>query len=202
MTLCFETEYVLNLITRRSYFSLVNKLDNVMPRADRVRKELDTLLRLCSDREQPRLIEVERIDDYSIFICIPGQKSECDFVVWRYSLNLVPQLKIPTHDDLGREFIRLKSLHRSLDRFLIEAIKTLIRDRRTIDEIMTMYFSELPESLQLEVRKFLVTLKWISLQEDINYPPPRYLGSKYALAVYLLLEGGFELKDVRKIIRF
>jgi len=47
----------------------------------------------------------------------------------------------------------------------------------------------------------LATLKWIALQEDINYPPKK-MGSKYALAVYALLEVGFTMKEVRRVIKF
>jgi hydrogenase maturation factor len=56
--------------------------------------------------------------------------------------------------------------------------------------------------LQDELRKFLATLKWVGLQEDVNYPPPDYLGSKMTLAVYVLLEAGFDISEIRKIIRF
>lgn len=52
-------------------------------------------------------------------------------------------VKVPTHDDLGKEFIRLKSLYLIIDKYLIETIKTLIRDRCLIDKFITMYFSEL-----------------------------------------------------------
>ena len=55
---------------------------------------------------------------------------------------------------------------------------------------------------KLEVMKFLSTLKWIALEEDTNYPPPKYLGSKYALAVYALSEVGFSMSEIRKTIKF
>lgn len=202
MSLCIDASQVLDLIKQKNYTSIPDEVSDFMPESELAREHLDTLARICSERVLPRLIEVERVDDYRVFICIPGQKSKCDFVTWRYCPNMEPQLKIPTHDDLGREFIRLKKLHHTIDRYLVEAIKALIRERRSIKDALTNYFSDIPDQHLLEIKKFLVTLKWISLQEDVNYPPPRYLGSKYALAIYVLLEGGFELKDVRKIIRF
>lgn len=57
--------------------------------------------------------------------------------------------------------------------------------------------------LKIEIGKFLATLKWIVLQEDINYPTKeKKMGSKYALAVYALLEVGFTMKEVRRVIKF
>lgn len=201
MNACIDVEYILNLITQKTYTNITEMVSKFMPKAEITREHLETLINVCSDRK-PRLMEVERVDDYNVFICIPGLKSKCDFVTWRYSPIMKPQLKIPTHDDLGREFERLKKLHPSIEKHLIKSIKTLIRERHSIDDVLVNYFSDISQQHLLEVKKFLVTLKWISLQEDVNYPPPRYLGSKYALAIYVLLEGGFELKDVRKIIRF
>ncbi|MCS7130727.1 MAG: hypothetical protein NZ872_04840 [Archaeoglobaceae archaeon] len=62
-------------------------------------------------------------------------------------------------------------------------------------------FEAFEEDLKREVFIFLSTLKWIALQEDVNYPPP-YLGSKYTLAVYILLDRGFEMRDVRRMLKF
>ncbi|MEM2557621.1 MAG: hypothetical protein QW600_02895, partial [Candidatus Bathyarchaeia archaeon] len=55
--------------------------------------------------------------------------------------------------------------------------------------IVERYFKELNEEDKLNVTKFLSTLKWIALEEDVNFPPPKLMGSKYTLAVYALLEG-------------
>jgi hypothetical protein len=126
-----------------------------------------------------------------VLIAIPDGKTECDFRVWRYSPNLIPQAKIPTHDDLGKMFVELKRKHSTIDEYLIN-----------IDSIINYYFNALSDDLKIEIRKFLATLKWIDLQEDTNYPPPDYLGSKMTLAVYALLEAGFSLPDLRRVIRF
>jgi hypothetical protein len=123
-------------------------------------------------------------------------------MVWRYSLNLSPQVKIPTHDDLGKMFVELKRKHIVIDEYLINATIELLRDRWSINDIINHYFNALSDDLKFEIKKFLATLKWIGLQEDTNYPPPRYLGSKMTLAVYALLEIGFKLSDLRRVIRF
>jgi hypothetical protein len=78
-----------------------------LPPPGNVRNKLDAKFGVCRDRS-PRLILVEKIDDYMVLIAIPDSKTECDFRVWRYSPNLSPQVKIPTHDDLGRMFAELK----------------------------------------------------------------------------------------------
>jgi len=99
-------------------------------------------------------------------------------------------------------FVELKRKHSTIDEYLINATIKLLRDRWSIDSIINYYFNALSDDLKIEIRKFLATLKWIGLQEDTNYPPPNYLGSKMTLAVYALLEAGFSLSDLRRVIRF
>jgi hypothetical protein len=180
---------------------MVTDIIDKLPPPENVRDELDAKLGVCRDRS-PRLILVERIDEYIVLIAIPDGKSECDFRVWRYSPNLIPQAKIPTHDDLGKMFVELKRKHSTIDEYLINATIKLLRDRWSIDSIISHYFNALSDDLKFEIRMFLATLKWIGLQEDANYPFPKYLGSKMALAVYALLEAGFSLSEIRRVIRF
>ena len=51
-----------------------------LPPPGNVRSELDAKLGVCRDRS-PRLILVEKIDDYMVLIAIPDSKTECDFRV-------------------------------------------------------------------------------------------------------------------------
>ncbi|MDK2853754.1 MAG: hypothetical protein PWP49_1824 [Thermococcaceae archaeon] len=51
--------------------------------------------------------------------------------------------------------------------------------------VLQKFFSELLETLIHEVQKFLLTLKWVALQEDVNYPPPKF-GFLYTLSVYVI----------------
>ena len=74
-------------------------------------------------------------------------------------------------------------------------------DRWPLNKVLERYFSSLPEELVNDVKKFLLTLKWIAIQEDANYPPPN-LGSVYSLSVYAILEITGDLSAIRKIIRF
>jgi len=60
-----------------------------------------------------RVIKVEDLGDYKVFIQIPGEKTEYDFFVWRalYRGGDLVDLKIPSHDDLGRMYLELKGEH-------------------------------------------------------------------------------------------
>jgi len=114
-------------------------------------------------------------------------------------------VKVPTHDDLAVFFIELKSKHEDLEEYLINAVVKLIHHnyRWGVPRIVSKYFNNLNDELKGEVGKFLSTLKWIAIQEDINYPPrERKIGSKYTLAVYALLEAGFTMSEIRRIVRF
>lgn len=187
-------------VSHGKYLNMVNIIDE-LPRPEAVRVTLDNKIGICRDRN-PRVILVEIVGDYMVFIAIPDGKSDCDFMVWRYSPKLEPQLKVPTHDDLGKVFLELKKRHELIDEFLINATIKLLKDRLSVNEIVQRYFKDLDDTLKSEIRRFLITLKWIGLQEDVNYPPPRYMGSKMSLAVYALLEAGFSLSELRRVIRF
>lgn len=190
------------MIKQGYYISMINITNSIIPPPPTTREFLEKNLSICSNRHVPRLIEVERVNEYRVFICVPNGKSNCDYVVWRYSPRLTPELKIPTHDDLGLEYIRLKSLNPIIEKHLINSVMKLVKDRWPVTKIIDYYFNEVPVEQSLEIEKFLATLKWIALQEDVNYPPPRKLGSKFTLAVYILIEGGFNLKDIRRMLRF
>ena len=191
---------VLKALNEKRYINGVGIIDGLPP-PENVKSELDAKLGICRDRS-PRLILVEKIEDYMVLIAVPDGKTGCDFRVWRYSPNLTPKVKIPTHDDLGKMFAELKRKHSTIDEYLINATIKLLRDRWSINDIVNQYFNALSEDLKIEIKKFLATLMWIGLQEDTNYPPPDYLGSKMTLAVYALLEVGFKLSDLRRVIRF
>lgn len=191
---------VWEVVSRGEYLKMVDVVDR-LPEPNATRAELDSKIGICGNRN-PRVILVEVVEDYMIFIAIPGGKSDCDFIVWRYSPKLKPQLKVPTHDDLGKVFLELKKKHEQIDEFLINATIRLLRDRFSVNEIIQRYFKDLDDMLKSEIKKFLITLKWIGLQEDVNYPPPRYMGSKMSLSVYALLEIGFSLSELRRVIRY
>ena len=150
-----------------------------------------------------RVIKVEDLDNYKVFIQIPGEKTEYDFFVWRaiFEKDNLIDLKIPSHDDLGKMYLDLKKKHEKLDEYLINATLRFIRDRWSLNTVIIRYFSDLQEDLVNYVKSFLLTLKWIAIQEDANYPPPN-LGSVYSLSVYAILEITGDLAALRKIIRF
>jgi len=195
-------EFVRNSILSGNIVNAIGILDPIPPRKD-IRKTLSEPPIKILDRS-PRVIIVEDLENYKIYIQIPGDKSEYDFFVWRaifdQSGNIV-DLKIPTHDDLGKMYLDLKRRSSILDEYLINATLRFIRDRWPLNKVLNNYFSELSIDLVNEVKKFLLTLKWIAIQEDANYPPPK-LGSLYALSVYAILEVVGDLSAIRRIIRF
>ncbi|MDI3496663.1 hypothetical protein [Archaeoglobus sp.] len=174
-----------------------------LPPPEKTREVLNETFRICEEREF-RLVLVEDLGDFKVFIQVPGEKSECDFFVWyaRFSNGEIEEYKVPSHDELAKWFTELKKQSEIVEEFLINSIIRLIRDRMSVEEILDRYFRGLEEGLKKEVLKFLLTLKWISVQEDTNYPPPKKMGSKYTLALYALLEAGFSLRDIRRIVRF
>ncbi len=177
--------------------------DKYLPPPEKVRETFEKEFNIASDRAF-RIILVEDFKDYNIFLQIPDGKSKYDFNVWyaKYKENELEEISIPTHDYLGNWYRELKEKSEIIEEYLINAILRSIRDREPVLDVVDKFFKDLKDPLKIEIRKFLCTLKWIALQEDINYPPPKYMGSKYTLAVYALLEAGFQLKDLRRIIRF
>lgn len=157
-------------------------------------------IRLKVSTNDRKLILVEDLGKYQVYLQFPGRKSEFDFIVWRFSPDLDPELKIPTHVDLGEMFLDLKNSDPLIGRLLLDSIFGFVRYRQSMKEIMKK-FEPFEEKVKRNVLTFFSTLKWIALQEDVNYPPP-YLGSKYTLAVYVLLSNGFELRDIRRMLKF
>ncbi len=140
-------------VSHGRYLNTVNIIDE-LPRPEAVRAALDSKIGICRDRN-PRIILVEVIGDYVVFIAIPDGKSDCDFMVWRYSPKLEPQLKIPTHDDLGKVFLELKKRHELMDEFLINATIRLLRDGLPVNETIQRYFKDLDVTLKSESRNDL-----------------------------------------------
>jgi len=186
--------------------SFINGLDlspQKLPPPDLTKQELDNRFEICSNRAF-RVILVEDFGDYKVFIQTPDGKSPCDFYVWyaKFSSGKLIEVKVPTHDDLAKWYIQLKGLAYELDEYLINAVLRVVRDREAVRDVVNRYFRGLSEENKLNVMKFLSTLKWIVLEEDTNYPPPNLMGSKYTLAVYALLEAGFTMSEIRRVIKF
>ncbi len=194
---------VKNVIITRSYIDGTRNVSGPLPPPEETQEFLEEKFSICSNRNF-RVILVEKLRDYMVFIQVPGEKSECDFFVWRaiFRENELIDLKIPTHDDLGKYYLKLKQYSENIEDHLINAVIKLLRDRKSIRYIIGKYFKNEEEEARMEIKKFLATLKWIGLQEDVNYPPPKYLGSKYTLVVYAMLEIGIPLNKIRAIIRF
>lgn len=190
-------------VLTRSFINGLNFFPEKLPLPHLAKQELDKAFKICSDRTF-RVILVEDYDDYKVFIQVPDGKSPCDFYVWyaKFSSGQLVEIKVPTHDDLARWYNQLKCSAYELDEHLIDAVLSVVRDREAVREVLDRYFKKLSEEDRLSVAKFLSTLKWIALEEDVNYPPPDLMGSKYTLAVYALLEAGFTMSEIRRVIKF
>jgi len=196
-----RVEIVLTLVEEGNYKKLIGVVQD-LPKPEEVRGFLQKTFQI-TNKDHHRLILVEEIGDYKLFIEITQEamKGDYDFIVWRFSPTCNPIIKRPSYNDIAEVFLRLRTMHRDIEKCLINACFRLLRDRLSVENVMNIYFEKLSEELKKELEKFLHTLKWIGLQEDANYPPPK-LGSKMVLAVLALIEFGFDPKDIRRIIRF
>jgi len=197
-----DEQFVRSSILSSSFVNAIGLFDPIPPR-EKIREELSKPPINILDRSH-RVVLVEDLGDYKVYIEIPGSKTDYDFFVWRAvfdSSGSLKNLKIPTHDDLGKVYLMLKKRDSVLEEYLINATFRFIRDRWPLNSVLNRYFPSLSHELVSEVKRFLLTLKWIAVEEDANYPPPN-LGSSYALSVYAVLEVTGDLRDIRKIIRF
>ena len=196
-----RAETVLTLLEKGNYEKLMGIVQD-LPKPEEVRDFLQKILQI-TNKNYHRLILVEEVGDYKLFVEITQEamKGDYDFIVWRFSPTYNPIIKRPSHNDIAEVFLGLRTMHPDIEEYLINACFRLLRDRLSVENVMNRYFEKLSEELKKELEKFLHTLKWIGLQEDANYPPPK-LGSKMVLAVLALIEAGFEPKDIRRVIRF
>jgi len=197
-------ETVREILNSNKFIGGLDYSPRKLPPASNARNELEKLFKICSDRDFG-VVLVEDLGDYKVFIQISNSEPECSFYVWYANFRddeCILEFGVPTHDDLIMWYIKLKKLSKEVNEYLTKALIRLIRDRLSVEEIVEKYFTKLDENIKLEISKFLSTLKWISLQEDTNYPPPKRMGSKYTLAVYALLEAGFNMSEIRRVIKF
>jgi hypothetical protein len=195
-----------NAISNKHYINGSGFIIDPLPHPNDVRSVMEQHFKVHSNRNF-RVILVEDYGDYKVFIQVPDGKSEYDFYVWRaiFKNGELSDVKVPTHDDLAAFYTQLKSKSKDVEEHLINAVVKLIRidHRWGVPRIIAYYFNNLDEGLKRDVEKFLATLKWIALQEDANYPPKEgKMGSKYTLAVYALLEAGFTMSEIRRVIKF
>lgn len=185
---------MLDFISNEKYENGIALSHGKLPSRQEVQNWLESRFNIQTRREN-RVILVEEVGNYKVFIQIPNGKSEYDFNVWYAKIRngKLSEIKLPKHDQMFSEFKRL----REAEEDVLVAVERLIENRDAAEEIASEYSSD----IRKELLKFLVTLKWICLQEDANYPPPK-MGSKYPLAAYVLLNYGFEPWEMRSLLRF
>lgn len=180
-----------------------------IPKREEVRKKLEEYFGIGKDKvTQPKVFLVEDLGTYKVYIKIPGYKSTHDFFVVSVEFdknNEIKNIKVPTHDDLAKLYLQLKQKHEALNEYLINATIRYIRDRWSLCDILNKYFKDIldNEEIMFNLKKFFLTLKWMVIQEDANYPPDdKNLGSLYTLALYALLELYGNMSLVRKVLRW
>lgn len=199
----------------------VSICSSLMPSANNAREVLHKILSLCRPRNSRefKVYLVEKIRGFKVLIQVPDSKKAygltrkeqltygvegeitCDFNVWILEGEVLEKLILPTHDFMFNWYDKLREkVPQGLMFYMVEA---LTRKRMNPSSIVKMFLSgKAPANVLAEAEKFLATLKWIVLQEDVNYKPPKYMGSKYTLAAYALLEMGFTPQEIRRLIRF
>ena len=214
----------------RAYCSntLIDKSEetrNFMPPPKEALKSLHNKFSLCGPcHKRPfRVFIVEKINNYRVLIQIPDGKEpkwsknecesiknslnlkisctelSCDFNVWMYEEgNIEETLKLPKHEDMFDWFNKLAKVLEN--KVIYNMVKELILKRRNYTEIISKYCARIPSRFCENAEKFLATLKWIALQEDVNYGIGG-MGSKYTLAAYVLLNEGFTAAELRRVLR-
>lgn len=214
---------ILEFIKEDKVDDLSSKCSNIMPQAETTRVTLHRLLNICGyEGKRPfKVYIVEKFDDYKVLVQIPDSKQAkgltkkelkeiglsrdkvvCDFNVWIWKVES-NEVIFPTHDYMFARYLEIKRIiPKRYSNLPYKLLEKMVRERLNYDIIL----SRIPRSVKSVAYKrmleFYSTIKWIILQEDVNYRPPRYLGSLYTLAAYALLEMGFSSKDIRRIIRF
>jgi hypothetical protein len=166
-----------------------------MPLGEDAARWLEDNFKIKTDRKF-RIILVEDFAEYKVFIQVPNGKSDYDFDVWyaKFTNGKLSEVSFPKHDYMFDWFRKIRETGEDV----LAAVERMIRNRERPESIASRFRTEIGE----ELHKFLATLKWICLQEEVNYPPPTNMGSKYTLAAYVLLNYGFEPFELRRLLRF
>lgn len=186
---------IIKIICNKKYENGISSSQGRLPPASDVRCWLEEKFAITTNRNF-RVILVEDIGDYRVFIQVPDGKSESDFNVWYaiFQNDKLSDVSFPKHDYMFKWYTEIKQNEKNL----LNYVERLIKNREAPENIIAQSKQDVREKLH----KFLSTLKWICLQEDANYPPPHKMGSKYTLAAYVLLDYGFEPYEIRRLIRF
>ena len=195
--------------------------------AENARTILNKLLSICRRKDTKifRVIKVEDLDDFQVLIQIPDSKQAkgikredlsklgveegspkdviCDYNVWFVTRDKEGRIRVvlPTHDFMFNWYKKLKAKVKEISLYRI--IEKMIRERINHDQLISGLSTKIKDmELLKELQRFLATLKWIILEEDVNYAPPKYMGSTFTLAAYALLEMGFSSQEIRRIVRF
>ncbi len=103
-------ETVREILNSNKFIDGLDSSPRKLPPASNTRNELEKLFKICSDRNF-RVVLVEDLRDYKIFIQIPNSESECSFYIWCANFKnggCISELDVPTHDDLIMWYTKFK----------------------------------------------------------------------------------------------
>gem|GEM_PF-1214990 len=160
------------------------------------------------------IYRVEQIAGFGdIYIQKPDTKTERDFNVWLIVDHTNYIGWRPEHPEIFEAFWWLINEYPELQSEIFNAFRSVIVGYKEPDEILQEK-SELKNlTVQLSgkpARKFNISLapfeyllkaeKWLAIEEDANYPPPKKLGRRYPYACLILLNSkDFTPKEVTTV---
>jgi len=139
--------------------------------------------------------EVETLrDGRKILVTKPGGKSADDIMVWVYEGPMGSHWR-PSHKLIQEDIKHKLSFHREKGLEVLEALQK-VYEGEDPDDILAQN-PHLGENLPgLPVDLILKAYKWIWVQEDCNYPPPKYQGRKMSMDELIKLKNPeFSLKE-------
>lgn len=92
--------------------------------------------------------------------------------------------KSPSHRMLVLDFVAKCEFNSELGKAIFTDLERLQKGEDCREKFMVKDYPGLPCEILIHA------LKWVWIQEDRNYPPPRYSGRRMSWATYLLIHNG------------
>mgnify|MGYP001477617668 CR=1 FL=1 len=156
--------------------------------------------------------EVDRAGDSRIWICYPGRKRRG----WDYRVDIAlrgeaydPNNPItPTHLDVAFDLYRRVQCCQELSAPLRTMLSDLAKDERIDPQQYECLYRCQPhpsqaEGIEYTMLELTYIIRWITLQEEFNYPIPLYEGRKMPFKRYLeaIEAGSSDCHSIDEVIR-